>query len=143
MIRAALHTDESEIWWVYLLEGIAAIVFGLLLPMGSLLLSFSVSSTRARRAAADRGCGPYFLGLPPPRVGLAPPANFLRLSPASGSRFPTLNVDLHDAGGSRQANIVQPQGRPGDQIIEVDGQSSTGSPNWTSLIKAITTALNR
>ena len=100
-------------------------------------------STRARRAAADRGCGPYFLGLPPPRVGLAPPANFLRLSPASGSRFPTLNVDLHDAVGSRQANIVQPQGRPGDQIIEVDGQTSTGSPNWTSLIKAITTALNR
>jgi len=38
MIRAALHTDESEIWWVYLLEGLAAIVFGLLLPMGSLLL---------------------------------------------------------------------------------------------------------
>jgi hypothetical protein len=105
MVRAALHTDESEIWWVYLLEGIAAIVFGLLLPMGSLLLSFSVSSTRARRAAADRGCGPYFLGLPTPRVGLAPSANFLRLLPASGSAIP-YTVDLHDTVGGRQANIV-------------------------------------
>lgn len=42
MVRAALQTDQSEIWWVYLLEGIAAIVFGLLLPMGFLLLSSPV-----------------------------------------------------------------------------------------------------
>ena len=47
MVGAALHTDESEIWWVYLLEGIAAIVFGLLLPMGFLLLSFSVMAALA------------------------------------------------------------------------------------------------
>ena len=43
--------------------------------------------TRARRAAADRGCGPI-LGLPPPRVGLAPAANFLRLSRRRFSRLP-------------------------------------------------------
>ena len=45
MIRAALHTDQSEIWWVYLLEGIAAIAFGLLLPIGFLLLSSPVTAT--------------------------------------------------------------------------------------------------
>jgi uncharacterized membrane protein HdeD (DUF308 family) len=42
MVRAVLQTDQSEVWWVYLLEGIAAIAFGLLLPMGFLLLSSSV-----------------------------------------------------------------------------------------------------
>jgi uncharacterized membrane protein HdeD (DUF308 family) len=42
MFRAALHTDQSEIWWVYLLEGMVAIAFGLLLPTGFLLLSSSV-----------------------------------------------------------------------------------------------------
>ncbi len=42
MVRAALQTDQSEIWWVYLLEGIVAIVLGLLLPMGFLLLSSPV-----------------------------------------------------------------------------------------------------
>ena len=47
MIRAALHTDQSEIWWVYLLEGIAAIAFGLLLPIGFLLLSSSVMAALA------------------------------------------------------------------------------------------------
>ena len=47
MVTAALHTDELEIWWVYLLEGIAAIVFGLSLPMGFLLLSFSVMAALA------------------------------------------------------------------------------------------------
>ena len=45
MVRAALHTDQSEIWWVYLLEGIAAIAFGLLLPIGFLLLSSPVTAT--------------------------------------------------------------------------------------------------
>jgi uncharacterized membrane protein HdeD (DUF308 family) len=39
MVGAASHTDQSEIWWVYLLEGLAAIAFGLLLPIGFLLLS--------------------------------------------------------------------------------------------------------
>jgi uncharacterized membrane protein HdeD (DUF308 family) len=47
MARAALHTDQSEIWWVYLLEGIAAIAFGLLLPIGFLLLSSSVMAALA------------------------------------------------------------------------------------------------
>ena len=47
MVRAALHTDQSEIWWVYLLEGIAAIAFGLLLPIGFLLLSSSVMAALA------------------------------------------------------------------------------------------------
>jgi uncharacterized membrane protein HdeD (DUF308 family) len=42
MVRVALHTDLSEIWWVYLLEGIAAIAFGLLLPIGFLLLNSPV-----------------------------------------------------------------------------------------------------
>jgi uncharacterized membrane protein HdeD (DUF308 family) len=39
MVGSASHTDQSEIWWVYLLEGLAAIAFGLLLPIGFLLLS--------------------------------------------------------------------------------------------------------
>ena len=47
MVRAALHTDQSEIWWVYVLEGIAAIAFGLLLPIGFLLLSSSVMAALA------------------------------------------------------------------------------------------------
>ena len=45
MVRAALHRDESEIWWVYLLEGIAAIALGLLLPIGFQLLSSPVTAT--------------------------------------------------------------------------------------------------
>ena len=54
MVRAALHTDQSEIWWVYLLEGIAAIVFGLLLPIGFLLLSFR--SWRPSRSPSHSAC---------------------------------------------------------------------------------------
>ena len=76
MVRAALQTDQSEIWWVYLLEGTIAIVFGLLLPIGFLLLSSPVLAALAvpsiRRAAADRGRGAYFLGLPCPKLGLVP-----------------------------------------------------------------------
>jgi uncharacterized membrane protein HdeD (DUF308 family) len=47
MVRAALHTDQSEVWWVYLLEGIASIAFGLLLPIGFLLLSSPVMAALA------------------------------------------------------------------------------------------------
>jgi uncharacterized membrane protein HdeD (DUF308 family) len=47
MFRAALHADQSEIWWVYLFEGIAAIAFGLSLPIGFLLLSSSVMAALA------------------------------------------------------------------------------------------------
>ena len=47
MVRAALHTDQTEIWWVYLLEGMAAIVFALLLPIGFLLLSLPVMAAVA------------------------------------------------------------------------------------------------
>ena len=43
MLRAVLHTDQTKIWWVYLLEGMAAIAFGLLLPKGFLLLSSPVA----------------------------------------------------------------------------------------------------
>jgi uncharacterized membrane protein HdeD (DUF308 family) len=47
MVRAALHTDQSEIWWVYLLEGLAAIAFGVLLPTGFLLLNSPVAAPLA------------------------------------------------------------------------------------------------
>ena len=47
MVRAALHTNQSEIWWIYLLEGIAAIAFGFLLPIGFLLLSSPVMAALA------------------------------------------------------------------------------------------------
>ncbi len=47
MVRAALQTDQSEIWWVYLLEGTVAIAFGLLLPIGFLLLSSPVLAALA------------------------------------------------------------------------------------------------
>ena len=47
MVRAALHTHQSEIWWVYLLEGLAAMAFGLLLPIGFLLLSSPVMAALA------------------------------------------------------------------------------------------------
>ncbi len=47
MVKVALHTDQSEIWWVYLLEGMAAVAFGLFLPIGFLLLSSPVMAVLA------------------------------------------------------------------------------------------------
>ena len=56
MFRAALHADQSEIWWVYLFEGIAAIAFGLSLPIGFLLLSSS-AWRHSRFPSRCRGSG--------------------------------------------------------------------------------------
>ena len=53
MVRAALQTDQSEIWWVYLLEGIVAIVLGLLLPMAISAAEFSGHGGTRLCAAAD------------------------------------------------------------------------------------------
>lgn len=47
MATADLLSDQSDIWWIFLLEGIAAIIFGILLltaPAATLLASPSALS---------------------------------------------------------------------------------------------------
>ena len=62
----------------------------------------------------------------------------------SRERFPTLWWNFTEYGRRPLGLYRQPQSHLGDQITEAATTvRAPGPPNWTSLIKAITTALNR